>query len=169
MSDVLLLESGYSLLLESDIAPAVVLPTFKAAVYAYVAADPVVSASMAQLEILRASEESQYPALTFRIQTRTQPVILDGPAQHDEVECEIRIRGCQKTAGSNGASILVDDIALRVRALFNGKPSWDMAGLPIMASWVDDDTDDYDTADDASDEGSYIQTLNIFVRHRLAV
>jgi hypothetical protein len=38
-----------------------------------------------------------------------------------------------------------------------------------MASWVDDDSDDYDTADDASDEGSYIQTLNIFVRHRLAV
>lgn len=169
MSDVLLLESGYSLLLESDATPAAPLPTFKAAVYAYVSGDPVASAQVSQLEILRASEESRYPALTYRVATRTQPVILDGPAQHDEVDLEIKIRGCQPSSGSNGASVLVDDIAIRVRSLFNGKWSWDMAGLPVMASWVDDDTDDYDTADDASDEGSYIQTVNVFIRHRLSV
>ena len=169
MSDVLLLESGYSLLLESDAAPAAPLPTFKAAVYAYVSTDPVASAMISQLEIMRVSEESKYAALTYKVSTRTQPVILDGPAQHDDVELEIKIRGCQNSNGSSGASVLVDDIALRVRSLFNGKWSWTMAGLPVMASWVDDDTDDYDTADDASDEGSYIQTVNVFIRHRLAI
>lgn len=169
MSDVLLLESGYSTLLESDIAPGATLPTFKTALYTYVSTDPVIVSLVAQLEIMRASEESVYPALTYRISTRAQPVILDGPAQHDEVECEIKIRGSQKSNGSSGASVLVDDIALRVRFLFNGLWSWTMAGLPVMVSWVDDDTDDYDTGDDASDEGSYIQTVNIFVRHRLAV
>ena len=145
------------------------LPTFKQAVYDYVSTDPAVAPLVAQLELLRVSEANRNPALTYQIATRNQPVILDGPAQHDDVECTIKVRGMTPATGSNGASPLVDQIALAVRALFNGKYAWTMAGLPVMASWVDDDTDDYDTADDASDEGSYIQTVNIFIRHRLAV
>jgi hypothetical protein len=164
----LYLEDGaFSLLLELAGGQPIAL-TFKKCVRDYIMSDPQVAASVAQLELLRVAERDRFvpAALTYRVTARMQPVLLDGPAAHDDVSCEFRIRGLD--------SVGVDAVALRVRALFNrsdpaarGWSNWDMAGLIVMASWVDDDSDDYTTADDATDEGIYIQTVNAFIRHRL--
>jgi hypothetical protein len=138
---------------------------FKSALVAYLndfpsvasllAADPAGLPCIAQQH---PGEQDGYPSLAYRVTTRSPGLTHDGDAGYADATVEFTARAQTPDEA--------DAIVLAISALFHGKFSYDLAGVPVLWSAVDEDSDDYDTADDASDDGTFSDTISIDFSYR---
>lgn len=146
--DSVLIDSG---LLDSSLVSAspVVTLTFKQAFYAYLNSN----LTGVSIDPLHVAEEATYPSLTFQVSERS-PINVLGGVSTSTYTASIEIEVESKNYGE------VDGIVSQLYSMLNNF-SGQMSNVRVLWCFVDSDSDEYDTADDASDDGSFNQSVSI--------
>jgi hypothetical protein len=130
---------------------------FKPALATYLAAQ--LAGVVGQVAPGRDFETDVYPAVIYDVTDRRYESLLAGPAATRSATVLIQAQS-QRIATT-------DRIIGQLATLFHARTHYTMGSVEIIDSYADDDRDEYDTADDATDDGTYVDAVSITFNYRV--
>jgi len=155
------IDYGFFLLLSGTGASAPAIPPqgdgFKVGLQAFLVAG--LGSAVKQVSPGRAFELDTYPALIYTVVNRGYEALLAGPAKVRSATVEIRVQDQGNSA--------TDAVMALIVALFHAQTNYAMGSLTVIDSFADLDADDYDDPDDATDDGTYEDSITIVFHYRI--
>ena len=142
----------------ATVAPPSTPAGFKASLRAFLEASAV-GPLVNQITPVRLYQTDSYPLLRYSVTSRSSDAYLSGPNLYRAATVEF--------AAKDQDYAVVDAIILAIGELFHGQVNYTMGNVFVLMSYAEADDDEYEGADDASDDGTYEDSLSITFEYKV--